>query len=135
MTDIKEAVEKLWNIRESIAELKEAEKIMEFDLILEFEANEQSAHEDARYSARIPVKREYDVSKFAATFGELLEPELFNSMYSPAHEVTKTVAATVNGVQAKKLTDLCYGEQVESMLLPNARKLVIKAKKKTEQAM
>ena len=132
MNTIAEAVERLWNLRESIKELREAERQLEFDLITDMEANDQTAHEDARYSARIPVKREYDVAKFAATFGELLEPELFDSMYSPAHEVTKTVAATVNGVQAKKLTDLGYGEQVEGVLLPNARKLVIKAKKKTE---
>jgi hypothetical protein len=57
-----------------------------------------------------------------------------DEVYSPAHEVTKQVPATVNGVRAKKLYDMGYGEMLDTTLLPNRRQLKIELRKE-EQAL
>ena len=115
---------------ETIKELREAERILEFDLIKEFEANGQTAHEDARYEARIPLKREYDPQKFLAVMGEILSLDQFKEVYSPSHVIEKTVPASVNGTKAKKLWDQGFKHDLEKTLLPGVRRLVIKLKKK-----
>lgn len=123
-----EMIQRLHNLKESIKEMRDAAGKLELEVIQLMEANDQSLFEDARFKARIPVKREYDVAKFRSVFGEILEPSMFNEMYSEEHEVTKTVPASVNGVKAKKLIDQGFRKEIESTLLPNKRSLKIEVK-------
>ena len=92
------------------------------------EANDQSAYEDTRFKARIPVKREYDPVAFKKIMGEIMEPAMFNEVYSEAHEVVKEVPASVNGTKAKKLWDQGFAAPLEKTLLPNKRQLKIEEK-------
>ncbi len=116
--------------------LKEASKAMyteagklELEIIQLMEANGQSLFENTRFKVRIPVTREYDTARFLSIMGEILSPEELNEVYSPAHEVTKQVPASVNGVKAKKLWDMGMAEKLERTLLPNKRQLKIESKK------
>ena len=127
-------VARLHNLKESLKEMRDASGKLELEIIQEMEANDQKLFEDTRFKARIPVKREYDVNKFKAVMGEELSPEQFNEVYSPAHEITKEVPASVNGTKAKKLWDMGFGEKLEQTLLPNKRQLRIE-KRKEEQAL
>ena len=129
MNTLGDAIERLYNLREAMKEMRDSAGKLELEIIQEMEANEQSAHEDARFEARIPVKREYDVQKFAAVMGELLSPAALNEVYSPEHEIMKTVPASVNGTKAKKLWDQGFKHDLEKTLLPPVRKLTIKPKK------
>jgi len=116
--------------------LKEASKAMyteagklELEIIQLMEANDQTLFENTRFKVRIPVKREYDTARFLSIMGEILSPEQLNEVYSPAHEVTKQVPASVNGVKAKALWDMGMAEKLEQTLLPNKRQLKIESKK------
>ena len=105
--------------------MRDAAGKLELECIQLMEANDQTLFENARFKARIPVERKYDVHKFKAVFGEVLTPEQMDEVYSEAHEVTKEVPASVNGVKARKLKDMGFGEELEQTLLPNKRKLTI----------
>jgi hypothetical protein len=116
--------------------LKEASKAMyteagklELEIIQLMEANGQSLFENTRFKVRIPVTREYDTARFLSIMGEILSPEELSEVYSPAHEVTKQVPASVNGVKAKALWDMGMAEKLERTLLPNKRQLKITTKK------
>jgi uncharacterized protein YceK len=65
---------------------------------------------------------------------EMQDAEQMDEVYSPAHEVTKQVPASVNGVRAKKLYDMGYGKVLDTTLLPNRRQLKIELRKE-EQAL
>jgi hypothetical protein len=127
-------ISRLHTLREGVKEMRDAAGKLELEIIQEFEANDQVLFEDTRFKARIPVKREYDVNRFVSIMGEILTPEQMNEVYSPSHEITKEVAASVNGVKAKKLWDMGMGEKLEQTLLPNKRQLKIE-QRKTEQAL
>lgn len=129
MTNLGESIARLHSLREMIAETRMAAGMLELEIIKEFEANDQIAYEDTKFSVRIPTKREYDVARFKSVFGEILDPAKFNELYSEAHEVTKMVPASVNGVKAKKLIDQGFKKEIESVLLPNKRSLKIDIKK------
>ena len=98
-------IARIQNLRDSLKETRMALGMLELEAIQLMDAGDQVAYEDTKHSVRIPVKREYDVHKFASVMGEILTPEQFNEVYSPAHEVTKQVPASVNGVKAKRLFD------------------------------
>jgi hypothetical protein len=127
-------ISRLHNLKEAQKEIRDEAGRLELAIIQLMEANDQVLFEDTRFKARIPVKREYDVNRFVSIMGEILTPEQMNEVYSPAHEITKEVAASVNGVKAKKLWDMGMGEQLEQTLLPNKRQLKIE-QRKTEQAL
>ena len=129
-----EMIARLHNLKESLKETRASIQELEYKVIKEMEANDQKLFEDTRFKARIPVERDYDVHKFKAVMGEVLSPEQMNEMYSPAHEITKEVPASVNGTKAKKLWDMGFGEKLEQTLIPNKRKLTIE-KRKEEQAL
>ena len=129
-----EMISRLQSLKEGVKEMRDAAGKLELEIIQEMEANDQKLFEDTRFKARIPVKREYDVNRFKAKMGEILTPEQMDEVYSPAHEVTKQVPATVNGVRAKKLYDMGYGELLDTTLLPNRRQLKIELRKE-EQAL
>ena len=65
------AIARLQSLREMMTETRQAVGKLELEIIQQMEANGQSLYEDAKLSARIPVKREYDVSKFVSVMGEL----------------------------------------------------------------
>ena len=127
-------IARLHNLKEAQKEIREEAGRLELAVIQLMEANDQVAFEDTRFSARIPVKREYDPIAFHRVMGEIMEPAMFNEVYSPAHEVTKQVPASVNGVKAKKLWDQGFAKPLEETLLPNKRQLKIETKKE-EQAL
>ena len=118
-------VARLQSLREGVKDMRDAAGKLELECIQLMEANDQTLFENAQFKARIPVERKYDVHKFKAVFGEVLTPEQMNEVYSPAHEITKEVPASVNGVKAKKLKDMGFGEELEQTLLPNKRQLKI----------
>ena len=123
------AIERLFELREAIRLMRDAAGKIELEIIQDFEANDQTAFEDAQFEAQIPLKRVYDVAKFQAVMGEELSPEAFAKVYSPANTKTVEVPATVNGTKAKKLYDQGFAKLLDSTLLPAVRKLVIKRKK------
>ena len=129
MNTLSEAIERLWNLREALKEMRDSAGKLELEIIQEFEANEQSAYEDGRFEVRIPLKREYDVQKFLAVMGEVLSIGAFASVYSPAHTKEVEVPASVNGTKVKKLWDQGFKHDLEKTLLPPVRKLTIKPKK------
>ena len=120
-------ISRLHNLKELLKETRASIEELEYDVIKEMEANDQTLFENTQFKVRIPVKREYDVNKFKAVMGEELSPEQFDEVYSPAHEVTKEVPASVNGSKAKKLWDMGdeMVEKLEQTLLPNKRQLKI----------
>ena len=122
-------ISRLHNLKELLKETRASIEELEYDVIKEMEANDQTLFENTQFKARIPVKREYDVHKFKAVFGEVLTPEQMDEVYSEAHEVTKEVPASVNGVKAKKLLDMGFSDEIEQTLLPNKRKLTIEKRK------
>ena len=122
-------ISRLHNLKELLKETRASIEELEYDVIKEMEANDQTLFENTQFKARIPIKREYDVHKFKAVFGEVLTPEQMDEVYSEAHEVTKEVPASVNGVKAKKLLDMGFGDEIEQTLLPNKRKLTIEKRK------
>ena len=122
-------VARLQSLRDGAKEMRAAAGKLELEIIQEMEASGQTLFEDTRFKARIPIKREYDVNKFKAVMGEELSPEQMNEVYSPAHEITKEVPASVNGTKAKKLWDMGFGEKLEQTLLPNKRQLRIEKRK------
>ena len=128
-------ISRLHNLKESLKETRVAAIDLELQIIQEMEANDQKLFEDTRFKARIPVKREYDVNRFKAVMGEVLSPEQMNEVYSPAHEITKEVPASVNGSKAKKLWDMGFGEKLEQTLLPKKRTLTITKQQKKEIAI
>lgn len=127
-------IARLHNLKEAAKEIRDEAGRLELAIIQLMEANDQTLFEDPRFKARIPVKREYDVNRFVSIMGEILTPEQMNEVYSPAHEITKEVAATVNGTKAKKLWDQGFAKPLEQTLLPNKRQLKIE-QRKTEQAL
>ena len=127
-------IARLHNLKEAQKEIREEAGRLELAVIQLMEANDQVAYEDTRFKVRIPVKREYDPIAFHRVMGEIMEPAMFNEVYSPAHEVTKQVPASVNGVKAKKLWDQGFAKPLEETLLPNKRQLKIETKKE-EQAL
>jgi hypothetical protein len=127
-------ISRLHNLKESLKEMRDASGRLELEIIHLMEANDQKLFEDTKFKARIPIKREYDAMLFYTKMGEILTPEQMDEVYSPAHEVTKQVPATVNGVRAKKLYDMGYGELLDTTLLPNRRQLKIELRKE-EQAL
>ena len=127
-------VARLHNLKESLKETRDAAGKLELEIIQEMEANGQKLFEDTKFKARIPIKREYDAMLFYTKMGEILTPEQMDEVYSPAHEITKQVPAMVNGVRAKKLYDMGYGEVLDTTLLPNRRQLKIELRKE-EQAL
>ena len=129
-----EMIARLQSLRDGAKEMRNAAGKLELEIIQEMEASGQTLFEDTRFKARIPIKREYDVNRFKAVMGEELSPEQMNEVYSPAHEITKEVPASVNGSKAKKLWDMGFGEKLEQTLLPNKRQLRIE-KRKEEQAL
>ena len=129
-----EMIARLQSLRDGAKEMRDAAGKLELEIIQEMEASGQTLFEDTRFKARIPIKREYDVNKFKAVMGEELSPEQMNEVYSPAHEITKEVPASVNGSKAKKLWDMGFGEKLEQTLLPNKRQLRIE-KRKEERAL
>ena len=122
-------ISRLHNLKELLKETRASIEELEYDVIKEMEANDQTLFENTQFKARIPIKREYDVHKFKAIFGEVLTPEQMDEVYSEAHEVTKEVPASVNGVKAKKLLDMGFGDEIEQTLLPNKRQLKIEKRK------
>ena len=122
-------ISRLHNLKELLKETRASIEELEYDVIKEMEANDQTLFENTQFKARIPVERKYDVHKFKAVFGEILTPEQMDEVYSEAHEVTKEVPASVNGVKARKLKDMGFGEELEQTLLPNKRKLTIEKRK------
>mgnify|MGYP003152251154 FL=1 len=129
-----EMIARLQSLRDGAKEMRNAAGKLELEIIQEMEASGQTLFEDTRFKARIPIKREYDVNRFKAVMGEELSPEQMNEVYSPAHEITKEVPASVNGSKAKKLWDMGFGEKLEQTLLPNKRQLRIE-KRKEERAL
>ena len=127
-------VARLHNLKESLKEMRDSAGKLELEVIQLMEANGQKLFENTKFKARIPVKREYDAMLFYTKMGEILTPEQMDEVYSPAHEVTKEVPATVNGTKAKKLYDMGYGEMLDTTLLPNRRQLKIELRKE-EQAL
>ena len=124
-----EMIARLQSLRDGAKEMRAAAGKLELEIIQEMEASGQTLFEDTRFKARIPIKREYDVNRFKAVMGEELSPEQMNEVYSPAHEITKEVPASVNGTKAKKLWDMGFGEKLEQTLLPNKRQLRIEKRK------
>tara|TARA_Y100000296_G_scaffold81012_1_gene107323 strand:- start:424 stop:861 length:438 start_codon:yes stop_codon:yes gene_type:complete len=122
-------ISRLHNLKESLKEMRAAAGKLELEIIQEMVASGQTLFEDTKFKARIPIKREYDVNRFKAVMGEELSPEQMNEVYSPAHEITKEVPASVNGSKAKKLWDMGFGEKLEQTLLPNKRQLRIEKRK------
>ena len=120
-------VARLQSLLDGAREMRDAAGMLELECIQLMEANDQTLFENARFKARIPVERKYDVHKFKAVFGEVLTPEQMDEVYSEAHEVTKEVPASVNGSKAKKLWDMGdeMVEKLEQTLLPNKRQLKI----------
>ena len=118
-------VARLQSLRDGAKEMRDAAGKLELECIQLMEANDQTLFENTQFKARIPVERKYDVHKFKAIFGEILTPEQMDEVYSEAHEVTKEVPASVNGVKAKKLLDMGFGDEIEQTLLPNKRQLKI----------
>ena len=118
-------ISRLHNLKELLKETRASIEELEYDVIKEMEANDQTLFENTQFKARIPVERKYDVHKFKAVFGEVLTPEQMDEVYSEAHEVTKEVPASVNGVKAKKLLDMGFSDEIEQTLLPNKRQLRI----------
>jgi len=129
-----EMIARLQSLRDGAKEMRDAAGKLELEIIQEMEASGQTLFENTRFKARIPIKREYDVNRFKAVMGEELSPEQMNEVYSPAHEITKEVPASVNGSKAKKLWDMGFGEKLEQTLLPNKRQLRIE-KRKEERAL
>ena len=129
-----EMIARLQSLRDGAKEMRNAAGKLELEIIQEMEASGQTLFENTRFKARIPIKREYDVNRFKAVMGEELSPEQMNEVYSPAHEITKEVPASVNGSKAKKLWDMGFGEKLEQTLLPNKRQLRIE-KRKEERAL
>lgn len=127
-------IARLVALRDAIKDMRDSAGKLELEIIQEFEANGQSLFEDNKFKARIPVKREYDVSRFVSIMGEILTPDQMREVYSPEHTVEKVVPASVNGVKAKKLWDMGMAEKLEQTLLPNKRQLKIETKTK-EQAL
>jgi len=128
-------ISRLQSLKEGVKEMRDAAGKLELEIIQEMEANDQKLFENTRFKARIPVKREYDVNRFKAVMGEVLSPEQMNEVYSPAHEITKEVPASVNGSKAKKLWDMGFGEKLEQTLLPKKRTLTITKQQKKEIAI
>ena len=95
-----EMIARLQSLRDGAKEMRDAAGKLELEIIQEMEASGQTLFEDTRFKARIPIKREYDVNRFKAVMGEELSPEQMNEVYSPAHEITKEVPASVNGSKA-----------------------------------
>jgi hypothetical protein len=122
-------IARLYNLKEAAAEMRDQIGRLEFEIINEFDANDQVAYEDTRFKVRIPTKREYDVAKFVSIMGELLTPAQMNEVYSPAHTIEKEVPASVNGTKAKKLYDQGFAKPLERTLLPSKRQLKIETKK------
>ena len=127
--NLRDMVARLHSLRDGAKEMRDAAGKLELECIQLMEANDQTLFENTQFKARIPIKREYDVHKFKAVFGEVLTPEQMDEVYSEAHEVTKEVPASVNGVKAKKLLDMGFGEKLEQTLLPNKRQLRIEKRK------
>ena len=77
------------------------------------------------------------MNKFKAVFGEVLTPEQMDEVYSPAHEITKEVPASVNGNAAKKMWDMGdeMVEKLEQTLMPKKQKLTITKQQKKEIAI
>ncbi len=124
-----EMIARLQSLRDGAKEMRDAAGKLELECIQLMEASGQTLFEDTKFKARIPIKREYDVNRFKAVMGEELSPEQMNEVYSPAHEITKEVPASVNGSKAKKLWDMGFGEKLEQTLLPNKRQLRIEKRK------
>ena len=124
-------ISRLQSLRDGAIEMRDAAGKLELEIIQEMEASGQTLFEDTRFKARIPIKREYDVNRFKAVMGEELSPEQFDEVYSPAHEITKEVPASVNGSKARKLWDMGdeMVEKLEQTLLPNKRQLKIEKRK------
>jgi ribosome maturation protein Sdo1 len=125
-------VARLQSLRDGVKEMRDAAGRLELEIIQLMEANGQALFEDTRFKVRIPVKREYDANRFLSIMGEVLTPEQMNEVYSPAHEITKEVPATVNGTKAKRLWDMGMGGKLEQTLLPNRRQLKIEARNKEQ---
>lgn len=128
-TRLDEKIERLHNLREALKEMRDSSGKLELEIIHLMEAEGASLFESPKFKARIPIKREYDPRLFLAKMGEILTPEQMNEVYSAAHEVTKEVPASVNGVKAKKLYDMGFGKQLDETLLPNRRQLKIEVRK------
>ena len=130
-------VARLHNLKESLKETRASIQELEYDVIQEMVASGQTLFEDTRFKARLPVERDYDVHKFKAVMGEVLSPEQFNKVYSPAHEITKEVPASVNGNAAKKMWDMGdeMVEKLEQTLMPKKQKLTITKQQKKEIAI
>ena len=131
-----EALLRLYNLKEMAKETSNAIDMLTLEIIQQLEGSGASVYEDSKVKASIPVKREYIPEQFYAVMGERLSPEQIDEYYSPAHEVTKTVPAKVNGVKAKKLWNM--GDEMvaalEKTLLPNKRSLKIELRNE-EQAL
>ena len=131
-----EALIRLHNLRQMVKETHDAIDMLSLEIIQQLEGSGASVYEDSKVKASIPVKREYMPDKFLAVMGERLSPEQLNEVYSPAHEVTKTVPAKVNGVKAQKLWK--QGDEtvaaLETTLLPPKRSLKIELRNE-EQAL
>ena len=124
-----EMIERFHNLREAQKEIRDEAGRLELAILQLMDANDQVAYEDTRFKARIPTKREYDPVAFKKVMGEIMEPAMFNEVYSEAHEVTKTVPASVNGTKAKKLWDQGFAKPLEQTLLPAKRSLKIEVKR------
>ena len=130
-------ISRLHNLKESLKETRASIRELEYDVIQEMVASGQTLFEHTRFKARLPVERDYDVHKFKAVMGEVLSPEQFNKVYSPAHEITQEVPASVNGNEAKKMWDMGdeMVEKLEQTLMPKKQKLTITKQQKKEIAI
>ena len=129
MENLGDMIARLNTLREAVKDMRDSAGRLELEIIQAFEAEDRSLFEDTKFKARIPVKREYDPMLFYMKMGEVLSPQQMNEVYSPAHDITKQVPASVNGVKAKKLWDMGLGDVLEKTLLPNKRQLKIEIKK------
>lgn len=114
-------------LRETLDELRREAGMLEQEIVAEMEAMDATLLPHPDYKVSIPTARQYDTAKVAA-LAEVIEPEHFERLYVPAHEELRQVPATVNGRVALELMKAGYKRELESCLLPAARKLKVEPK-------
>ncbi len=122
MTDIATMVGELAAKRALIKDLRSEEKELEFQLIShlrqrypeEWSRWERGIASFKAEGIEIPLKREYDVNKFRAAFGEEM-PQAIDE----EHEVTEVVPAKVNGRKVAGMwRDAALAKRLEATIMP-----------------
>ncbi len=128
--NINESVKQYAQVVDALKTLYDERDRLLHEIWTHMEANGQALLETPTHTVRIPSNRKYDPHKFQSVMGEVLSPDVFDQVFEPEHEVTKTVPAKVNGTKARRLWQM--GNEVttalEATLLPAKPEIKVESK-------